>query len=136
MQRNAKRRGKKPMLDMTMPIDLLATMGSRLAALRRQREWGQKELAAQIKRINPKLDVSVQAISGVEQGTRNPSWELILAWADALEASLDFIAGRVDFVEIADAAAPSWLYPETRIVGDIMIVWVEKNQVKQIDWRL
>jgi len=107
------------MLDV-MPIDLLATMGNRLAALRRQREWGQKELAAQIKRVNPRLDVSVQAISGVERGERNPSWELITAWADALEVSLDFVAGRVDFTEVADTQAPSWLYPETRIVGDIM----------------
>jgi transcriptional regulator with XRE-family HTH domain len=108
------------MIDMTMPIDLLTTMGSRLAALRRQREWGQKQLAAEIRRVNPAVDVTEAAISAVEKGRRNPSWELITAWADALEASLDFIAGRVDFVEVADGAPPSWLYPETRIVGDIM----------------
>lgn len=108
------------MIDMTMPIDLLATMGSRLAALRRQREWGQKQLAAEIRRVNPAVDVTEAAISAVEKGRRNPSWELITAWADALEVSLDFIAGRVDFVEVADGTPPAWLYPETRIVGDIM----------------
>lgn len=112
--------GERYMLDMTMSIDLLATMGSRLAALRRQREWGQKQLAAEIRRINPAVDVTEAAISAVEKGRRNPSWELITAWADALEASLDFIAGRVDFVEVADGTPPAWLYPETRIVGDIM----------------
>ncbi len=112
--------GERYMLDMTMAIDLLATMGSRLAALRRQREWGQKQLAAEIRRINPAVDVTEAAISAVEKGRRNPSWELITAWADALEASLDFIAGRVDFVEVADGTPPAWLYPETRIVGDIM----------------
>lgn len=121
---NIRHRGElvkgKRMLNMTMPIDLLTTMGSRLAALRRQREWGQKQLAAEIRRINPAVDVTEAAISAVEKGRRNPSWELITAWADALEASLDFIAGRVDFVEVADGTPPAWLYPETRIVGDIM----------------
>ncbi len=104
----------------SMPIDILATMGNRLAALRRQREWGQKQLAAEIRRINPAVDVTEAAISAVEKGRRNPSWDLILAWADALEVSLDFIAGRVDFGEVVDTQAPSWLYPETRIVGDIL----------------
>lgn len=104
----------------SMPIDLLATMGNRLAALRRQRDWGQKQLAAEIRRVNPAVDVTEAAISAVEKGRRNPSWDLILAWADALEVSLDFIAGRVDFVEVVDANAPTWLYPETRIVGDIL----------------
>lgn len=113
-------RSKKRMIELSMPIDLLATMGNRLAALRRQREWGQKQLAAEIRQINPAVDVTEAAISAVEKGRRNPSWELILAWADALEVSLDFIAGRVDFTEITDASKPSWLYPETRIVGDIM----------------
>ena len=112
-------KGKRRMID-SMPIDLLATMGNRLAALRRQRDWGQKQLAAEIWRVNPAVDVTEAAISAVEKGRRNPSWDLILAWADALEVSLDFIAGRVDFVEVVDANAPTWLYPETRIVGDIL----------------
>jgi transcriptional regulator with XRE-family HTH domain len=119
-KRYAKPRSKKRMIE-AMPIDLLATMGSRLAALRRQREWGQKELAAAIRRYNPAVDVTESAISAVEKGRRNPSWELITAWADVLEVSLDFISGRVNVADvIADQPAPEWLYPETRIVGDIM----------------
>jgi transcriptional regulator with XRE-family HTH domain len=109
------------MIDATMPIDVLSTMGSRLAALRRQREWGQKELAAEIKRRNPKIDVTESAISAVEKGRRNPGWDLILAWADVLEVSLDWLSGRVGETGItADQPAPEWLYPETRIVGDIV----------------
>lgn len=60
-------------------------MGQRMAQLREGRGWTQKQLAS-------KAGLSVAFISDVENDKRNPSTEVLLRFAEALGASLDYIA--------------------------------------------
>ena len=58
------------------------TFAARLAALRAERGWSQDQLARQ-------AGVSVAAVSGWEQGRREPGWKAVQALAAALGVSTE-----------------------------------------------
>lgn len=67
-------------------------IGSRLAELRKQNHYTQKELAQ-------KLNVSQQIISNVERGQTEPDIDFLRDMADLYNISLDQLIGR-NFLEI------------------------------------
>ena len=72
-------------------------MGSRIAALRRERGLSQAELAAAIR-------VSPSALGMYEQGRREPSADTMVALARALDVTTDFLlTGQVTAPAEADA---------------------------------
>ena len=72
-------------------------IGPRIAALRRARGLSQAELAQRIR-------VSPRALGMYEQGRREPSAETMVALAEALEVTTDFLlTGRVASPGEADA---------------------------------
>ncbi|MFC7330768.1 helix-turn-helix domain-containing protein [Marinactinospora rubrisoli] len=70
--------------------------GARLAHLRKRRRWSLAHLGQQVGR-------SPGYLSRIENGKRDPSWELVERLAEALEVP------ATDFV----AAAPTYLMEET-----------------------
>ena len=72
-------------------------IGPRIAALRRERGLSQSELARRIQ-------VSPSALGMYEQGRREPSADTMVALADALGVTMDFLlTGRVSCPAEADA---------------------------------
>jgi transcriptional regulator with XRE-family HTH domain len=63
---------------------LRKAFGSRLKALRKQKNWAQKELAAQV-------DVRFQQLNKYESGLNIPPAEMLVKLADALGVSVDFL---------------------------------------------
>ena len=61
------------------------SMGQRITSLREDRGWTQKELA-------DRAGISSAFVSDVENDKRNPSTDVLLRIAEALGASMDFIA--------------------------------------------
>lgn len=71
----------------------------RLREARKLRGYSQEELAA-------KADMPATTIAHFETGTRKPSFELLRRLAVALEITTDFLLGRVDSPELAQAGDP------------------------------
>ena len=72
-------------------------IGPRIAALRRERGLSQAELASRIR-------VSPSALGMYEQGRREPSAEVLVALAQTLEVTTDFLlTGRVESTAEVDA---------------------------------
>jgi transcriptional regulator with XRE-family HTH domain len=69
-----------------MPSTNGNTFGERLFALRKQRAWSQRELAERI-------GTSAPIIGRYERGEIAPSIEVAAKLAEALDASLDYLAG-------------------------------------------
>lgn len=66
------------------------TRGSRIAHLREQRGWTQKDLAE-------RAEISIAFLSELENNKRNPSTGVLLRISEVLGASLDYlVAGRTD----------------------------------------
>ena len=63
------------------------SFGENLKALREQKGWTQKELAS-------RLSLSAPSIIAYELEQKKPSYEMLLALADALNVSLDELCGR------------------------------------------
>lgn len=59
-------------------------LGARIAALRRQAGWNQAELAE-------KLRISPSAVGMYEQGRREPSADILVALAQVLGVSVDYL---------------------------------------------
>ena len=67
-----------------------ATLGRRVAAQREDRHWTQRDLAE-------RAGISVAFLSEIENDKRNLSTEVLLRIADALGASMDYLAtGRTE----------------------------------------
>ena len=71
----------------------------RLREARKLRGYSQEELAA-------KADMPATMIAHFETGTRKPSFESLRRLAVALEITTDFLLGRVDSPELAQAGDP------------------------------
>ena len=71
----------------------------RLREARKLRGYSQEELAA-------KADMPATTIAHFETGTRKPSFESLRRLAVALEITTDFLLGRVDSPELAQAVDP------------------------------
>lgn len=63
------------------------SFGANLKALREQKGWTQKELAS-------RLSLSAPSVIAYELEQKKPSYEMLLALADALNVSLDELCGR------------------------------------------
>ena len=63
--------------------------GSHLKALRQSKGLTQKQLAAE-------TGTSERGIQNYEMGVRKPTYEILLALADYLDVSLDYLVGRSD----------------------------------------
>lgn len=63
--------------------------GKRIAMLRKERGWGQKQLASYLK-------VSVSTISNYEQSVHSPDLSILSKLADLFEVSADYLLGRTD----------------------------------------
>ena len=63
------------------------TFGSRLRGKRRSLDTAQTELAAAV-------GITQRHLSKLENDAGDPSWRVALKLADALDVSLDFLAGR------------------------------------------
>lgn len=62
---------------------------TRLIDVRRSRGLTQKQLAAEI-------NISEVGLQNYEGGRRKPAFEVLIALADALDVSLDYLVGRSD----------------------------------------
>lgn len=71
----------------------------RLREARKLRGYSQEELAA-------KADMPATTIAHFETGTRKPSFESLRRLSVALEITTDFLLGRVDSPELAQAGDP------------------------------
>lgn len=63
--------------------------GKRIAMLRKEKGWGQKQLASYLR-------VSVSTISNYEQGVHSPDLSILSKLADLFEVSADYLLGRTD----------------------------------------
>jgi transcriptional regulator with XRE-family HTH domain len=63
---------------------LRKAFGARLKVLRKQKNWAQKELAAQV-------DIRFQQLNKYESGLNIPPAEMLVKLADALAVSVDFL---------------------------------------------
>ena len=80
-----------------MPIQLLGSMGKRLRALREERELDQTQFAAAVSRrhaFGRPVSVSNSFVSKLE-GDYKPSVEVLVALADELGVSADYILMRL-----------------------------------------
>ncbi len=84
------------MADETTPSEIFT---KRLREARKLRGWSQEELAA-------KADMPATTIGHFEGGTRKPSFESLRRLAIALEITTDYLLGRVDSPELAQAGDP------------------------------
>lgn len=101
------------------PSDVPPDLGKRIADLREQRGWTQKQLA-------DRAGLSVTFLSEVENGKRNLSSGKLLRIADELGASLDYLQRGIQTEppqrtvvrvppELSDAAEEQgWTYAQTR----------------------
>lgn len=99
-------------------------LGKRIAELRRDRGWTQKELAE-------RAGITPTYVSEIENGrTKNVGSSTLLDLAEALGASLDYLLGRRDEREereplsippnLSDAAErEGWSYEETRMLLEV-----------------
>lgn len=71
----------------------------RLRAARNLRGWNQEDLAS-------KAGMPASSIAHFETGTRKPSFESLRRLANALEITTDYLLGRVDTPELAQAGDP------------------------------
>lgn len=93
-----------------MPIRLLGSMGKRLRALREERELDQTQFAAAVSRrhaFGRPVSVSNSFVSKLEGGYK-PSVEVLVALADELGVSADYILMRSDIPDTADAVAAEY----------------------------
>jgi transcriptional regulator with XRE-family HTH domain len=67
------------------PEALVATLGRRIAHLRRERRWARHHLAR-------RLAISPKTVGNWEQGRSQPTFPLLVALAEHLEVSLDELA--------------------------------------------
>ena len=68
-------------------------LGPRIAVLRRQAGWSQGELARQ-------LQISPSAVGMYEQGRREPSVDTLVAIAEQLQVSTDFLlTGKIRTIQ-------------------------------------
>lgn len=65
------------------------TLGTRIVEMRERHGWTQRELA-------DRAGISVPFLSGIENGKRNVSSEVLLRIADALDASLNYLLRGID----------------------------------------
>jgi transcriptional regulator with XRE-family HTH domain len=107
-------------------------MGRRIAELREERRWTQKELGEQ-------AGLSVTFLSEVENGRRNISSGKLLRIADALDTTMDFLARGVHAdvrpralikfpPELSDAAEKEgWSYAEARTLLQARALILERR---------
>lgn len=84
------------MTEETTPSEIFK---ERLRAARNLREWNQEDLAA-------KAGMPTSSIAHFETGTRKPSFESLRRLANALEITTDYLLGRVDTPDLAQAGDP------------------------------
>ncbi|MCT2387966.1 helix-turn-helix domain-containing protein [Erwinia pyrifoliae] len=71
-------------LSIMQDIALRKEFGSRIKALRKQRGWAQKELAA-------KVEIRFQQLNKYESGLNIPPAEMMIKLADALDVTIDYL---------------------------------------------
>lgn len=81
-------------------------LGFRLIALRASAGLSQAALGKLV-------GLSVNAVAHLEHGRQKPSYETFLALADALGASLDYLAG----IDPAQNHIPPWLMPRRHLIA-------------------
>lgn len=69
---------------MAQSEDFRKALGARIKSLRKQKRWSQKELAA-------KVDIRYQQLNKYESGLNMPPAEMLVALADALESTVDYL---------------------------------------------
>jgi len=84
---------------MTEKSDSAAIFQQRLKKARELREWNQAELG-------DKAGMPASSIAHFETGTRKPSFESLRRLANALEITTDYLLGRVDSPDLAQAGDP------------------------------
>lgn len=67
----------------------MTDIGIKVKELRKEKELSQKQLASQIY-------IAQNSLSQIETSTAKPSLEVLVALADALECSVDYLLGRED----------------------------------------
>lgn len=72
-----------------MPAPTSKALGRAVRALRDERGMSQEDLAHG-------ADISVQYLSGIEGGHRNPTWDVLTRLADALNVSISQLAARAE----------------------------------------
>lgn len=72
-----------------MPAPTSKALGRAVRALRDECELSQEDLAHA-------ADISVQYLSGIEGGHRNPTWDVLTRLAGALDVSLSQLAARAE----------------------------------------
>lgn len=70
----------------------MVSFAERLQEIRLQRKMTQKEVAEQLK-------MTERSYQHYEGGTRRPNYEGLVALADLLDVSTDYLLGRVDTME-------------------------------------
>lgn len=71
---------------------LLSEFSKRLREIRRKKGFKQREMA-------DRLGITLRAYQYYEEGKHVPDLDGLVALADVLEVSLDYLAGRVDWQE-------------------------------------
>ncbi len=84
---------------MTEKSDSAAIFQQRLKKARELRGWNQAELG-------DKAGMPASSIAHFETGTRKPSFESLRRLANALEITTDYLLGRVDSPDLAQAGDP------------------------------
>ena len=74
----------------------------RIRSLRMKRRFTQQNMADM-------LDLSLNAYQKYEQGTRSPSLDVLVRIADILEAPVDFILGRDDYLRSLGVSVDEYL---------------------------
>lgn len=74
-------------------------VAERIRTLRKEQGYTQVELAKEI-------NITSRSLQGLEAGSCLPSHETFLALADHFGVSLDYLAGRTEVREIAEASGP------------------------------
>lgn len=81
--------------------------GQRIAMLRKEKNWGQKKLAAYLK-------LSVSTISNYENGVHFPDLAVLSKMADIFGVSADYLLGRTD-------CRSGLLEPEKRLTKEYVL---------------
>jgi transcriptional regulator with XRE-family HTH domain len=117
-------------IDMTEEMTPSEIFKERLRKARNLRSWSQEDLAT-------KAQMPPSSIAHFETGTRKPSFESLRRLATALEITTDYLLGRVDNPDLAQAGDPLFRDigklsgNDREIAKDFLKMLAERNTGKQ-----
>lgn len=119
-----------------MTREILQSMGKRVRVLREDAGLNQIELAAEVRRRG--INCSNSLISSIESGRTNPSIEVFIAIADALDVTLDYLATRTNVIESPQLngdtpAGPVMWHAETDEIAAIVDKWGDFTRAMFLD---